>query len=440
MTGIVLLSVGAILLGASVYLMLSNSQQYTLLPETPAKDASLYKASRHYCAVAGTAVVCQEVRNGKASKYSLPEKLGDVTAVIPSPDGTKFLVRTAANPINIDEADHVYITDSVFKVLQELPTDKKSSYGSFAWTDANSNVALARRNNESGKTKIARYDLTAKKEQPLGGDTPNSVVLYPSADGKFIFVEERTADKPKLTAIELRSGKSKAVRTDSLLEHMQAYANVGYDDTANTFYVSGSGKQGADANKPVLAIAKVAPGNKELELEILKVVSDGYAYVPLQPSDQGMLASRRKDAGPEFGTVSPDGSFKAVDIRPAPAAAFGTVEPLSLSAAASNELTASDYVYSLVDTPAELNTYLQSLTNLPGCPAGVYNYVGLLAQDGNQAAVRYIACGTAPAELQYYSRQGGSYAFLGKSFGAPECQLRELLQLSETVAPSCVAH
>lgn len=443
--GVVLLG---ILVSVSVVgtIALYNVQQDSLQPVTPTDaTTALAQAAEYYCTSGGLAISCQNIKDSKITKYLLPKAVGTITAIAPSPDGSRYLIRTAPNPLYINDSGKLLLADDTLNIIQELPSTIGTAYTSFAWVDGNKTVATAKRDSTSGKTAIYFYDTTGKQETKIdAAGTSDSVTLRASSAGDYVFVQKTGRDKPDIKAINVQSRQLNDIATDGLLAQLTSYATVGYDYVGNTFYITGSGKDG----KPALVIAKAkASGESTVKLVIAKTISDGYAYVPLVAADGGMFVSRQAEgtaASIQYGLITASGVFRATNIKPTIAVAYGTAHLPKATIQKNSALAASDYGYELTaaagsDALKALVAGLVSQTSQPPCPAGRFNEVALLAQDATQAAIQFGSCQNDPLEVRYYSLQNSSYILLGQSYGTPNCRLVGSLALTNAVAPSCVA-
>jgi len=417
-----------------------SSKQGELEPAviTPKREA-IHKPVKFYCSFTARALLCQDIGDGKATKYRLPDSFGNVVTVLPSPDSKKLLIQTAANPANQSDTGRILITDTAFKVGQELPKDPAMAYSSIAWADDNT-VAVARRTIATGKTTVGVYDIATKKTEDLALSTNGYFILQSSATGDFVFVEDHLNDKPALKAIQVSGRKVVDIDSSDALSKITTYGTMGYDHVSDLFYLTGTTK----ANQPQTVIAKLE-GTDTLKLAPQKSIEDGYSYVPLAAADGGMLVSRQKkdskdpkEAALSYGLMDADGKFSDKQVKPSAEAAFGLVDLPTAKAAASATLEAGDFLGGVINSPPALQTLVGKLVTNPACPAGTYNAATLLAHDETQAAVSVSACNNQPAVLQYYGLQNGSYVQLGVSSNIPPlCNQTESLKLSKAVAPTC---
>ena len=427
LVGLVIASVIVLVAGTLFIINQPKQSPITLFPvQRPVAEQNNY-----YCSFSARAFVCQDIAKGAARKYNLPEKFGDARIVLANPTNGNLLLQTAGDPSNINDTGHVYIVDRSFAVSQELPRNAGHEYVGLAWASDHV-VAAAVRSVQSGRTALSLYDTNTKKLTASGFSTDKAVKVVAGENGGFVAIEERTVDYPTLRVLDLDSKKIAAIDTTALKQTIQSYGTLGYDSASNHFYISGS-RDG----KPVLAIASVT-GDKRLALSVQKTVSDGGAYVPLQPVAGGLLASKQLAGKTSYGVFGVTGIFSARPLSPSVGTAFAMQALPDLAAAPSSSVEAADFVAVPPSAPQTLRNVATELVDQSNCPAGQFDQVTLLGHDDAQAAMQVNLCGLDSRIIKYYKIENGAYVYLGQSLTTPpECQLKESLGLNDTVAPSC---
>lgn len=395
----------------------------------------------------GPLLQCEHLETGERKQYSLPESLGELTSLVPSPDQTKYLASGYTYSNKYSEQSQV-VLDSKFAVLNTLPKDDDYLSTQYLWhgNDALVKITDTYEEQESsrsisivsleGKT-IGSIDAPDQYAQIVGSDGDNVYMQYVKGDeeamdsGQLVLVStgvNRAAQEINISDFSMNPDGAVEVTTD---------VAISYDPGMQAFYAN---ILGSDATNPsyIFKVGKLT--NQQLK-EVYRINNHAMDYPAPVITSRGFLINNFTDAGQEppqrYELAGPAADMTQLKL-PVSSQNFlySLVNfPSQKGTAVNPDAQAAAFVFAPKGTPSKITDYMEQRVTFD-CVENNFRRVSLVARDGtDQLVLSESGCDSGAS--YYYIYADNTYNQVYASQEGIGCETRDNLGLSAKLIPDC---
>ncbi len=395
----------------------------------------------------GPLLQCENLETGERKQYSIPESLGEVTNLVPSPDQTKYLASGYTYSERFSEQSQV-VLDSNFAVVNTLPKDNDYLSTQYLWHGNDALVKITDTYEEEassrsisivsldGKT-IGTINTPDQYAQIVGSDGDNVYMQYAKGDeeamnsGQLVLVStgvNRPAQEINISDFSMNPDGALEVTTDVAISYdpgMQAfYTNILGSDTANPSYTFKVGKL----------------NNQQLN-EVYRINNHAMDYPAPVFTTRGFWVNNFSVAGQDppqrYELAGPDAVVTQLKL---PVTSqnflFSLVNfPSQNGTAVNPDTQAAAFVFAPEGTPSKITDFMEQRVTFD-CIDNNFRRVSLVARDGtDQLVLSESGCDSGAS--YYYIYADNTYNQVYASQQGIGCETRDKLGLSPKLLPEC---
>lgn len=354
-------------------------------------------------------IQCQNLENDQLTTYRLPEKMGNASRVSPSPDQSQFI---------IELHDSSILVDKDFNKIADLPHGEvdQSWWTDLMWLDSDTIVYSASVQNAEGtsesslNSQIYSYDIVSKQATQLTSYQESLTYAYPSQDNTMIFSRIQRPEQSETIAVIGTDGTVEEVKSILSTDRTELSGTIDYDRNSDLFYLT----QTESRSSIPLKLDKDPEGNYQLKQTSNQVLEQAYQGPSIEQGVVVLAPNSDQDLSAHYQLINNQNSIQDLQLTKASSQGysyglpFAISQNLNLETIDNGAIGATDYLYSYVDLPTKLGSYMLDLVK-QNCSEGNYNIVIVDNQiDDNQAIARFNGC-NGLSYIGYYKLNGTNF-------------------------------
>ncbi|MCA9349804.1 hypothetical protein KC853_02010 [Candidatus Saccharibacteria bacterium] len=379
-------------------------------------------------------IQCQNLQADQLTTYRLPEDLGNPSYIAPSPDQSKFIVELKDSSVLVDQD---------FNKIADLPHQESSQtwWTDLIWLDSDTIVYSASAQDSTDtdfNSQIFNYDIANDRTTQMTSYQESLTYAYPSQDGTMLFSRIQRPEQAETIAVVSTDGTVKEIGSILSTDKTELSGTVNYDRNSDLFYLT----QAESQSSIPLKLKKDLEGNYQLEQTNDPTLEQIYQGPSTEQGIVVLANDSDQNSSAQYQIVDDQGSIRDLQLAQASSQGytyglpFAVSQSLNLETIDDNAIDASDYLYSYVDLPNNLSTYLLDLVK-QNCSEGSYNKVVVNNQlNDNQAVVEFQGC-NGQAYIGYYKLDGSDFKAVIQTQNNVSCASLEENGLNPELVDSC---
>ncbi len=395
----------------------------------------------------GPLLQCENLETGERKQYSIPESLGEVTNLVPSPDQTKYLASGYTYSDRFSEQSQV-VLDSNFAVLYTLPNDDDYLSTQYSWHGNDALVKITDTYEEEASSRS--ISIVSLEGKTMGGiDAPDQYAQIVGSDGDNVYMQYVKGDEEAMNSGQLvlvSTGINRppqeinisdfSMNPDGAVEVTTDIA-ISYDPGMQAFYAN---VLGSDTTNPSYTL-KVGKLNNQQLKEVYRINQHAMDYPAPVITSRGFVINNFSDAGQEPPQrYELAGAAAAVTQLKLPVSSqnflFSLVNfPSQKGIAVNPDAQAAAFVFAPSGTPSKVTDFMEQRVTFD-CVENNFRRVSLVARDGtDQLVLSESGCDSGAS--YYYIYADDTYNQVYASQEGIGCETRDNLGLSAKLVPDC---